>query len=101
MLMLLSVHVTSVTVLFVVLVGNSALTMGYGLILRLHTLTLVTRCYALLFEYRLSPIDTMIDVGLSRYSWQCFNYLQRFNYTLVIFFRQPECDRNVAEIKTC
>ena len=58
--MLLSVHVTSV--LFVVLVGNSALTMGYGLVLRLHTLTLVTRSYALLFEYRLSPIDTMIEL---------------------------------------
>ena len=42
--------------------GYGLWAMGYGLILRLHTLTLVTRSYALLFEYRLSPIDTMIEL---------------------------------------
>ena len=45
MLMLLCVHVTRV--LFLVLAGNFALTM-YGLLLELHTLTLVARSYALL-----------------------------------------------------
>ena len=47
MLMLLSMHVTRV--LFLVLAGNSALTM-YGLLLELHALTLVDRSYALLMR---------------------------------------------------
>ena len=46
MLMLLSVHVTSVLVL--VRFNNFALIM-YGLLLELHALTLVARSYALLF----------------------------------------------------
>ena len=45
MLMLLCAHVTSV--LFLVLAGNSALSM-HGLLLELHALTLVARPYALL-----------------------------------------------------
>ena len=47
MLMLLSVHVTSVLIL--VLVGNSALTMRFYW--SLHALTLVARSYALLHQY--------------------------------------------------
>ena len=46
MLMLLSVHVTSV--LFLVRFNNFALTMG--LLLELHALTLVARSYALLHD---------------------------------------------------
>ena len=46
MLMLLCVHVTRV--LFLVLVGNFAL--DYGLLLELHTLTLVASSYVLLVQ---------------------------------------------------
>ena len=46
MLMLLSVHVTSV--LFLVQLNNFAL--DYGLLLELHTLTLVARSYVLLVQ---------------------------------------------------
>jgi len=56
MLMLLSVHVTRV--LFLVLVGNSALTMW--LLLELHALTLVACSYALMMK----PIAFQIAVSL-------------------------------------
>ena len=51
MLMLLCMHMTRV--LFLVLAGNFA--PDYGLLLELHTLTLVTCSYALLVVYNVLP----------------------------------------------
>lgn len=45
-------------------------------------------------------LDTMKDVGLSQHSWQKKGGFFATFYTLVIFFRQPGCDQNVAAIKT-
>ena len=70
MFMLLCVHVTGV--LFLVLAGNSALTMGFYWSM-LHALTLVSRSYALLdlyFETHLSSVYAGIQNTASVAAYQ-------------------------------
>ena len=55
--------------------------------------------YSLSIMLLCATIYTMLDLGLSQYSWQILS-LQRFDHTLVIFFRQLENGIHKA-IYTC